>query len=129
MAERINLIEEESWKFISYEDGSEEHRDGRLGLIGVDDIDDACAPILAEVLCALYEGEDTFCSKAEAEANARLMAAAPDLLKALLSLLGATEELCEYESVTHSEMYLMGPSTEAHDAITKALGEFPQGGE
>lgn len=51
----------------------------------------------------------------EAEANARLIAAAPELLEALRDLLIRTSELDEY-----GEDYIF---TKARQAITKALGE------
>lgn len=64
--------------------------------------------------------------RAEGEANARLIVAAPDLLKALQDLLGA------YEGVMHSEFDYPGDpwtaegddeATAGKSAIAKALGE------
>jgi hypothetical protein len=66
-------------------------------------------PIMRNRFSALVQG---YIPKEELEANARLMAAAPDLLKALQTVLNK-----QYHAVLPSEW------VKVHAAINKALGE------
>jgi hypothetical protein len=86
--------------------------------------DDQYDSILSEagIVCKIATGED----KREEDANARLIAAAPDLLKACESMLDWMEftipRLGKTPSGSIERMNWGGPISRARDAIAKATG-------